>query len=132
MTIKKTKSKGLGDTIEKITKATGIKKVVDKISKATGKPCNCGARKEALNKMFPYNSKAKLSQKDYLFLKDNVAIDSLSQSSRVSAATQRSLLQIYNNTLNKKKTFSSCSPCVWGLVTEIKNLIKDYETQSSN
>ena len=28
------KSKGLGDTIEKITKATGIKKVVDTVSKA--------------------------------------------------------------------------------------------------
>ena len=27
------KSKGLGDTIEKITKPTGIKKVVDKIKK---------------------------------------------------------------------------------------------------
>ena len=33
----KEKSKGLGDTIEKITKATGIKKIVKKISKATGK-----------------------------------------------------------------------------------------------
>ena len=31
------KSKGLGDTIEKITKATGIKKVVDTVAKVTGK-----------------------------------------------------------------------------------------------
>tara|TARA_R110002072_G_scaffold19596_9_gene72560 strand:- start:505 stop:657 length:153 start_codon:yes stop_codon:yes gene_type:complete len=46
------KSKGLGDSIEKITKATGIKKVVDKI---TGKKdCGCNKRKEKLNKMFPY------------------------------------------------------------------------------
>jgi len=44
-----TKSKGLGDTIEKITKATGIKKVVDTVAKATGKDCGCGKRKEALN-----------------------------------------------------------------------------------
>jgi hypothetical protein len=43
------KSKGLGDTIEKITKATGIKKVVDTVSKATGKDCGCGKRKAALN-----------------------------------------------------------------------------------
>ena len=48
------KSKGLGDSIEKITKATGIKKVVDKISEVTKKPCNCGKRKEVLNKAFPY------------------------------------------------------------------------------
>ena len=51
------KSKGLGDTIEKITKATGIKKVVDKVNKATGKDCGCGKRKDVLNKFFPYNYK---------------------------------------------------------------------------
>ena len=49
------KSKGLGDTIEKITKATGVKAVVDKVSKATGKPCGCKERKDALNRKFPYN-----------------------------------------------------------------------------
>jgi len=51
------KSKGLGDTIQKITKATGIKKVVDKISEVTKKPCNCGKRKDTLNRLFPYNNK---------------------------------------------------------------------------
>ena len=51
------KSKGLGDTIEKITKATGIKKVVDKVSKATGKDCGCGQWKDTLNRFFPYNNK---------------------------------------------------------------------------
>ena len=49
------KSKGLGDSIEKFTKATGIKKVVDTVSKITKKPCNCGKRKETLNRLFPYN-----------------------------------------------------------------------------
>ena len=48
------KSKGLGDSIEKITRATGIKKVVDNVSKATGKDCGCNKRKQTLNKMFPY------------------------------------------------------------------------------
>jgi len=48
------KSKGLGDTIEKITTTTGIKKVVDTVSEATGKDCGCKKRKDKLNKMFPY------------------------------------------------------------------------------
>lgn len=48
------KSRGLGDTLEKITTATGVKKVVDTVSKATGKDCGCGKRKNALNRMFPY------------------------------------------------------------------------------
>jgi hypothetical protein len=43
------KSKGLGDTIEKITIATGIKKVVDTISEATGKDCGCSKKKATLN-----------------------------------------------------------------------------------
>ena len=49
------KSKGLGDSIEKLTKATGIKKVVDTVSKATGKDCGCNKRKNTLNRLFPYN-----------------------------------------------------------------------------
>ena len=50
------KSKGLGDTIEKITKKTGIKNVVNKISKITDKPCGCEGKRDALNKMFPYKN----------------------------------------------------------------------------
>jgi|TARA_B110000211_G_scaffold100455_1_gene116915 hypothetical protein len=52
------KSKGLGDSIEKITKATGIKNVVDAVNKARGvKDCGCNKRKNTLNNMFPYASK---------------------------------------------------------------------------
>ena len=53
--MEKKKSKGLGDSIEKITKATGIKKVVETISKTTGKDCGCKKRKDNLNRLFPYN-----------------------------------------------------------------------------
>ena len=49
------KSKGLGDTVEKITKATGIKKVVDTVAKATGKDCGCAQRNDTLNRIFPYD-----------------------------------------------------------------------------
>jgi len=51
----KDKSKGLGDSIEKITKATGIKKVVNKVSEVIGKDCGCDKRKNTLNRLFPYN-----------------------------------------------------------------------------
>jgi hypothetical protein len=47
------KSKGLGDTIEKITKYTGIKPLVKKIN--GGKDCNtCEKNKKKLNKKYPY------------------------------------------------------------------------------
>jgi len=49
------KSKGLGDSIEKLTKATGIKNIVDQVNKLRGKKdCGCGKRKDQLNKKFPY------------------------------------------------------------------------------
>ena len=53
--MQKEKSKGLGDTIEKITTATGIKNVVKTVRKAVGKDCGCNKRKETLNRLFPYN-----------------------------------------------------------------------------
>ena len=53
--MKITKSKGLGDTIEKFTKATGIHSLAQMGARAVGKKnCGCKKRKEALNKAFPY------------------------------------------------------------------------------
>ena len=48
------KSRGLGDSIEKLTESTGIKRVV---KKAVCKDCGCNKRKEHLNKLFPYKNK---------------------------------------------------------------------------
>jgi hypothetical protein len=47
----RTRSRGLGDTVEKIIKATGLDVFVE------GKDCGCDARKEKLNKLFPYRTK---------------------------------------------------------------------------
>ena len=49
------KSKGLGDTVEKITKATGIKSIIDAINKARGvKDCGCNKRKQILRSNHGY------------------------------------------------------------------------------
>jgi len=49
------RSKGLGDTIEKITSKTGIKSLAEIASKALGyAECGCDKRKKWLNKQFPY------------------------------------------------------------------------------
>jgi len=50
------KSKGLGDTIEKITQATGVQKVVKKIVKDD---CGCDKRKQTLNELYPYSPNKK-------------------------------------------------------------------------
>ena len=52
------KSKGLGDSIEKITKATGVKSLTQVLARngifGKKKDCGCNKRKEKLNKAFPY------------------------------------------------------------------------------
>lgn len=51
------KSKGLGDSIEKITKATGLKTLAEiAIGVISEKGCGCGRRKKLLNDWFPYNN----------------------------------------------------------------------------
>ena len=54
--MKSNKSKGLGDSIEKITKMTGISNLAQMGAKALGnKDCGCAKRKNNLNRLFPYN-----------------------------------------------------------------------------
>ena len=51
------RSRGLGDTVAKITTVTGIKKVVDtiaKVKKGTESCTPCQQRRDALNRLFPY------------------------------------------------------------------------------
>ena len=54
------KSKGVGDSIEKITKTTGLKTLMQLTGKVMGvKDCGCNKRKEWLNKQFPYKQNKK-------------------------------------------------------------------------
>lgn len=51
------RSRGLGDTVEKITTFTGIKKVADivaKVKKGDEECTPCQKRRDTLNRMFPY------------------------------------------------------------------------------
>jgi hypothetical protein len=49
------RSKGLGDSVEKFTKKTGIKSLMDLSMRAVGvKDCGCNKRKNWLNQQFPY------------------------------------------------------------------------------
>ena len=52
------KSKGLGDTIEKVVAATGLKSLSEIATRAMNrKDCGCDKRKAWLNKQFPYKTK---------------------------------------------------------------------------
>ena len=59
------KSKGLGDTVEKITEATGIKKAVHSLF---GDDCGCDERKAKLNKLLPYKTIECLNENEFNYL----------------------------------------------------------------
>lgn len=111
---------GLGDTIEAFTKATGIQHIVEKVADYAGvDDCGCKARAAALNKAFPNRKMNKLLSEDYDVLKEWFS----TQRSSVSNEWQKKLLGVYNRTFNAKRQISSCSPCIAGMVRELKMLL---------
>jgi len=44
--------KGLGDVVAKVTESTGIAAAVKAVA---GDDCGCSARRDALNRVFPFN-----------------------------------------------------------------------------
>ena len=106
------KSKGLGDSVEKVLKATGIDKVAKKV---LGDDCGCEERKQALNKMFPY---AKVRQ----FTEDEMSIyESVLPriGDRISGQDQATLVKLYNKVFNANKKPSSCGSCVKQTVAQL-------------
>ena len=106
------KSKGLGDSVEKVLKATGIDTVAKKV---LGDDCGCEERKEALNRMFPY---AKVRQ----FTEDEMSIyESVLPriGSTVKREDQAILVKLYNKVFNANKKPSSCGSCVQQTVAQL-------------
>ncbi len=114
------KSKGLGDTVEKITKATGIKKVVKAVF---GDDCGCNERKDRLNSIMSYKVVNCLEEEEYNYIKDFIDL----KRSSVTMAEQRGLLTIYNRVFNQRKQMSNCPSCVRSIVSELKKLIVNYK-----
>ena len=120
-----TKSKGLGDSIERITKATGIKAAVDKISEVTGIPCNCEKRKELLNKAFPYNSVRQFTEDEMKIYEEVLP----RIHDRITAQDQSIMVKLYNKVFNANKKASGCGSCVQQTLSKLK---KVYENSCKN
>ena len=119
------KSKGLGDTIEKITEATGIKKVVDAISEATGIDCGCGERKDLLNKMFPYKQTECINDVDNEWLTNFFS----TTNNQLTPKQQNRVTEIYKNVFNENIQPSNCGSCWRDKINELKQV---YDTQNAS
>ena len=114
------KSRGVGDTVEKVTKATGVKKVVDTIAKVTGKDCGCNKRKEFLNRTFPYinQEKACMNQEQIEFY-ERFKKDYLSKkqsSVQIKGDDFKALIDLYNTVF--QTNIKGCSGCQLNAYTD--------------
>ena len=117
------KSKGLGDTIEKITEATGIKKVVEAVSEATGVDCGCEDRKDLLNKLFPYKQTECLNDVDNEWLTNFFSVTN----NQLTPKQQNRITEIYKNVFNENIEPSNCGSCWRDRIAELKQV---YDTQN--
>ena len=121
----KQKSKGLGDSIEKLTEVTGIKKVVEMFSEATGIDCGCDERKEKLNNLFPYNRNINcLNESDYNKLTKYLS----AQQTTLTPIEQQEISDIYFNVFNYRLQISSCASCWKGKLDELRRVYNEYKT----
>ena len=114
------KSKGLGDTVEKITEATGVKKAVKALF---GEDCGCDERKVKLNKLMSYNVTNCLEEKEYNYLSDFLS----KNRQNVTMVEQRALLDIFNRVFNQRKQMSSCPSCIRSMIADLRKLMNNYE-----
>jgi hypothetical protein len=115
------KSKGLGDSVEKVLKATGI----DKVAKAVlGDDCGCEERKKKLNQMFPYSRP---------FTDDEISVyESVLprlEKGTISGDDQAIMVKLYNKVFNANKKTSSCGSCVKETLAKLK---KVYQNSCKN
>ena len=98
------KSKGLGDTVEKVFQATGVDKVAKWI---LGEDCGCEERKQILNKIFPYVKPECLTEEEFEFLHWYFT----KKPNTVTGDQQKRLLAIYNRVLHQNAKPTKCTPC---------------------
>jgi hypothetical protein len=51
--------RGLGDIVERVARLSGLAVVAHGVAAATGRPCNCNARRAALNAAIPFADSTK-------------------------------------------------------------------------
>jgi hypothetical protein len=117
---KKQRSKGLGDTIEKITKATGIKAAVDAFVDATGIDCGCDKRKEKLNEIFRYRQPECLVKEEYDFL------EVVLPKNIIMAEEQEVINKIFNRVFHKNVQVTSCGSCLQSRIDQLKQIFDTY------
>jgi hypothetical protein len=112
------KSKGLGDTVEKIIHFTGLQHFVN------GEDCRCKERKEKLNELFPYRFKARcFTEEEYNQWTKFQEVRTL----KLESEQVIYVCDFYASVFNRQVWYP-CSGCVKEMIAMIDRLDKVYET----
>ena len=114
----KNKSKGLGDSIEKITEWTGLKKLTTYLF---GDDCGCEERKNKLNAMFPKFKNIRVFTVDEKKVFESV-ITVIDKDKIVSPANKTILTKLYLDIFNMNPQWSSCGSCNLKTVDMLKRV----------
>lgn len=122
--MKKNKSEGLGDSIDKITSATGIKAVVKFIA---GDDCGCNDRQNTLNELFPYkrNTPNCLNEDEYKWLSEFFADESKFSYTVIKTKIGTIWARVFN--MHYKKICNCKSSPLKRYVDELKQVYETYE-----
>ncbi len=115
---KKSKSKGVGDTVAKITKATGIDRLVHAV---VGEDCGCDERREKLNKLFPYAKEMDAAQMDLY----RVHLEGWRSQVRIEVEQQKVMIDLLHQTTGNRIKLSRCSSCVKTNLTKLETIYKN-------
>ena len=118
------KSKGLGDTVEKLMKITGVDKLVKFVA---GEDCGCDERKDKLNDLFRYKNPLCLNEEEYAVLDDILNRDDIKSMRRLNHTEQADLLKVWNRIFQSKKPTTSCNQCGAELVKELRAVYNTYQ-----
>lgn len=110
------KSKGLGDTVDKVIKATGLNKLVSN-------DCGCNERKEYLNTLWKYKVVRCLTDEEYIKWGEFMQERTL----RLSKQQVDFICELYASVFNRNlwKPCATCSPKP--LISIIDKLDKIYD-----
>lgn len=114
------KSKGLGDTVEKVLQATGVDKIVKFIA---GEDCNCNERKEFLNNLVPYKKEVQcLNENEYEILKDLFSNEKL----ELSPIEMQAVVKIYNRLFSNEMIANVSDSILRDIITNLKAVYEAY------
>ena len=120
---KRTRAKGLGDTVENILHATGIDKVAKFI---LGEDCGCDKRKEKLNELWSYTKKPLcLNEDEYSWLNDEGL-----KKAETSLIDSMMMQKIHNRVFQTGNLeYTACDSCLRDQYKDLQKVYSTYDTK---